>query len=53
LIEWISKATSFFNQPKQVELERANQIFRFDFEIQEEKKYFYQNPLTGMDFYLR
>jgi len=53
LQQWKNKATSFFTQPKQGELERANQIFRFAFEIHEDKKYFNQNPLTGIDFYLR
>ena len=53
LQRWRNKATSYFTQPKQGELERANQIFRFAFELHEEKKYFNQNPLTGIDFYLR
>ena len=53
LQHWRNKATSYFTQPKQGELERANQMFRFAFEIHEEKKYFNQNPLTGIDFYLR
>lgn len=53
LQQWRTKATSYFTQPKQGELERANQIFKFAFEMHEEKKYFNQNPLTGIDFYLR
>ncbi len=53
LQQWRNKASSYFTQPKQGELERANQIFRFAFEVHEEKKYFNQNPLTGLDFYLR
>ena len=53
LQQWRNKATSYFTQPKQGELERANQIFRFAFELHEGKKYFNQNPLTGIDFYLR
>lgn len=53
LQQWRAKATSYFTQPKPGELERANQIFKFAFEIHEEKRYFNQNPLTGMDFYLR
>jgi HEAT repeat protein len=53
LQQWRTKATSYFTQPKQGELERANQIFKFAFEMHEEKKYFSLNPLTGIDFYLR
>jgi HEAT repeat protein len=53
LQQWRTKATSYFTQPKPGELERANQIFKFAFEMHEEKKYFNQNPLTGIDFYLR
>lgn len=53
LQQWRNKATSYFTSPQQGELERANQIFRFAFEVHEEKKYFSQNPLMGIDFYLR
>lgn len=53
LQQWRNKATTYFTQPKQGELERANQMFQFAFELHEEKKYFNQNPLTGLDFYLR
>ncbi|MDP3444553.1 MAG: HEAT repeat domain-containing protein [Ignavibacteria bacterium] len=53
LQQWRNKATSYFTQPKEGELERANQMFKFAFEVHEEKKYFNQNPLTGIDFYLR
>lgn len=53
LQQWRNKATTYFTQPKQGELERANQMFQFAFERHEEKKYFNQNPLTGLDFYLR
>ncbi|MFT3902137.1 MAG: HEAT repeat domain-containing protein [Niabella sp.] len=53
LQQWRNKTTTYFTQPKQGELERANQMFQFAFERHEEKKYFNQNPLTGFDFYLR
>jgi HEAT repeat protein len=53
LQQWRNKATTYFTQPKQGELEKANQMFKFAFEMHEEKKYFNQNPLTGLDFYLR
>jgi HEAT repeat protein len=53
LQRWKNKATSYFTKAKQEELESANQLFRYAFEVHEEKKYFNQNPLTGIDFYLR
>ena len=53
LQQWRNKATSYFTQPKQGELERAIQMFQFAFERHEEKQFFNQNPLTGLDFYLR
>jgi hypothetical protein len=53
LQQWRNKATRYFTQPKEGELERANEMFRFAFEVHEEKKYFNQNPLKGIDFYLR
>ncbi len=53
LQQWRKKATTYFTQPKQGELERANQIFQFAYELHEERKYFNQNPLSGLDFYLR
>lgn len=51
--KWKNEATTFFTEPKAGDLERANQIFKFAFEMHEEKKYFKLNPLTGIDFYLR
>ena len=53
LQQWKRKATTHFTKPKQGELERANQVFRFANEIHQDKKYFKQNPLKGIDFYLR
>lgn len=53
LQQWRNKATASFTQPSKEDIERANQVFRFAFELHEEKKYFDQNPLTGIDFYLR
>jgi len=49
---WKAKAVRLFTQPKPEELERAKKIFNFAFEMHEEKKYFKENPLTGLDFYL-
>lgn len=53
LLRWRKKATSYFTQPKPEEHERANQIFKLAYEMHEDKKYFDQNPLKGIDFYLR
>jgi len=52
--QWRKKITSYyFIPPKQSELERANQVWRFSYEMHEEKKYYNQNPLAEIDFYLR
>ena len=50
---WKVKAVRLFTQPKADELERVKKIFNFAFEMHEDKKYFKENPLTGLDFYLR
>jgi hypothetical protein len=50
---WKVKAVRLFTQPIADELERAKKIFSFAFEMHEDKKYFKENPLTGLDFYLR
>jgi hypothetical protein len=50
---WRTRAVRLVSTPKQGDIERANQIFRFAFEMHAEKKYFNQNPLIGIDFYLR
>lgn len=50
---WKTKATSYFTQPKLGELERANQILNFVYELHEEKQYYPHNPLSGIDFYLK
>jgi len=53
LEQWRNKASTYYTEPKAGELERANQIFRFAFEIHEERKFYKHNPLIGIDFYLR
>lgn len=53
LQRWRNKAANNFIQPKQGELERANEIFQIAFKRHEENKYYTQNPLTGLDFYFR
>jgi len=53
LQQWRDKASSYFIQPTPGDLERANQTFQLTYKIHEEKRYFNQNPLTGIDFYLR
>ena len=50
---WKAKAVRLFTQPKTEELERAKKVFNLAFETHEEKSYFKENPLTGLDFYLR
>lgn len=50
---WKNKATSYFTQPKPGELERANQIFNLAYELHQANNYFPQNPLSGIDFYLK
>lgn len=50
---WKAKAVRLFTQPKADELDRAKKVFTFAFEMHEDKKYFKENPLTGLDFYLR
>jgi HEAT repeat protein len=50
---WKAKVIRLFTQPKAEELERARKIFSFAFDVHEEKKYFKENPLMGLDFYLR
>ena len=50
---WKAKAVRLFTQPKTEELERAKKVFNLAFETHEEKNYFKENPLTGLDFYLR
>jgi hypothetical protein len=53
LQQWRIRAACLYTEPKQGELERANQIFRFANEIHENQNYFASNPLIGIDFYLR
>ena len=53
LIQWKRKAANYFMLPREGELERAHQIFKFAFEMLEEKKLFKENPLVGMEFFLR
>ncbi|MES2680930.1 MAG: HEAT repeat domain-containing protein [Bacteroidota bacterium] len=51
--KWKAEATRHSVKPNAADLERANKIFKFAFEIHEEKKYLRQNPLSEIDFYLR
>ncbi|MBE8720839.1 hypothetical protein [Sphingobacterium pedocola] len=50
---WRTRAVRLFSTPKQVEIERAKQIFNFVNEIQEDKQYFKTNPVDGLDFYFK
>lgn len=51
--QWKRKANSYFISPKIEELERANQIFKYVFDIHEENKLYFQNPVREVDFYLK
>jgi len=53
LQNWRARAVRLFSTPKQVELERAKQIFNFVNEIHEDKQYFKINPVNGLDFYFK
>lgn len=50
---WRAKATRLFIRPKPGELERAKEVFKFAFELHENRQYFRSNPLQGLDFYFR
>lgn len=51
--QWKTKANSYFTLPKPDELERTNQIFRYAYELHEQRKYYKINPLKEIDFYLK
>jgi len=53
LERWKIKASRLFTQPKVDDIERAKKIFDLAFEIHESKKYFSENPLRGIGFYLK
>lgn len=53
LEQWKSKTNTYFMQPKQEQLERVNQIFENAIIVHNEKKYFQENPLVGLDFYFK
>ncbi len=50
---WRVRAVRLFSTPKQVEIERARQIFNFVNETHEDKQYFKTNPIDGLDFYFK
>lgn len=53
LQRWRQNAARLFIQPKPHERERTRQVLNFAFTVHEDKRYFAQNPLNGIDFYLR
>lgn len=53
ITRWLIRSKRYFMRPSNADMERARQIFRYAFEVHEHKKYFKQNPLTGIDFLLR
>lgn len=50
---WRTRAARLFSTPKQEEIQRAKQIFKFVNETHEEKQYFKTNPVDGLDFYFK
>lgn len=50
---WRVRAVRLFSTPKQVDNERAKQIFNFVNETHEDKQYFKTNPVSGLDFYFK
>lgn len=53
LQNWRARAVRLFSTPKQVEIERAKQIFSFVNETHQDKQYFKTNPVDGLDFYFK
>lgn len=50
---WRVRAVRLFSEPKQDEIERAKQIFKFVNQTHEDKQYFKTNPVDGLDFYFK
>jgi len=53
LQKWRNNAVRLFTQPGANELERAKQILNIAIEVHEKRKYFKNNPLYGLNFYLK
>jgi HEAT repeat protein len=53
LQNWKMQAARVFTKPSDSELAYAKKAFETAFAAHEENKYFVDNPLDGMDFYLR
>lgn len=53
LSSWKQRAARLFTQPKQNQLEYARQSLELALTIHEKQRYFEENPLIGMDFYLK
>lgn len=51
--KWKSEAISMFSKPTIDEQERAIKVFNFVNETHIEKKYFNNNPVEGLDFYIK
>jgi hypothetical protein len=50
---WRARAVRLFSRPQKDEIERAKQIFNFVNETHQDKRYFTQNPVSGLDFYFK
>lgn len=51
--KWKSEAISMFSKPTVDEQERALKVFNFVNEAHIEKKYFNNNPVEGLDFFIK
>lgn len=51
--KWKSEAISMFSKPTIDEQEKAIKVFNFVNEAHNEKKYFNNNPVEGLDFYIK
>ena len=51
--KWKWRMRNLFINPSESELDKAKQAFQFAFSLHEEKQYFKENPLVGLDFYFQ
>ncbi len=50
--QWKKDRVNTYTNPKQMDIEKAKNIYNIAFDIHEEKKYFKKNPLQDLDFFL-
>ena len=51
--KWKSEAVSMFSKPNENEKKRAKKVFNFVNEAHIENKYFKNNPVEGLEFYIK